>query len=136
MPTLDELNQRAAGHFPGYLGIVFTSADPTAVRLQCPVRPELMAPNGFLHGGAVASLADTCAGFACYMNLPDGATGYTTVELKTNFMGTATSGTVECVATAVHLGRSTHVWDVMVSHRETQKSLAVFRCTQLILYAQ
>lgn len=136
MPTLDDLNQRAAGCFPGYLGIDFTSADPAAVRLECPVRQELMAPNGFLHGGAVVSVADTCAGFACYLNLPAGATGYTTVELKNNFIGTATSGTIECVATAVHLGRSTHVWDVAVSHRESGKTIAQFRCTQLILYAK
>lgn len=134
MQTVDQLNQRAAGYFPGYLGIAFISADPAAVRLECPVRPELMAPNGFLHGGAVVSIADTCAGFACYLNLPKRATGYTTVELKNNFVGTATAGTIECVATAVHLGRSTHVWDVVVSHRESSNVIAMFRCTQLILY--
>ena len=135
MTSVGAFNQRAAGFFPAHLGIVFTSAEPSAVRAECPVRQELMAPNGYLHGGAVVSLADTCAGFACYVNLPAGATGYTTAELKTNFLGTATDGTIECVATAVHLGRSTHVWDATVTHVESGKIIAVFRCTQLILYA-
>jgi uncharacterized protein (TIGR00369 family) len=58
-----------AGYYPAHLGIVFTSIEATAVRAECPVQPHLMAPNGYLHGGAVVSLADTCAGFACYANL-------------------------------------------------------------------
>lgn len=136
MNTVETFNQRAAGFFPAYLGIVFTSADPSAVRVECPVRQELMAPNGFLHGGAVVSLADTCAGFACYANLPADASGYTTVELKSNFVGTAKDGTLACVATAVHLGRSTHVWDATVTHVESGRTLAVFRCTQMLLYAK
>lgn len=134
MLTIDDFTRRASGTFPAYLGIVFTSADPAAVRVECPVRPELLAPNGYMHGGAVVSIADTCAGFACHANLPSGATGYTTVELKSNFLGTATSGTLGCVATAVHLGRSTHVWDVSVRHLESGRTIAEFRCTQLILY--
>ena len=136
MHSINDFNARASTFFPGYLGVVFTSADPAAVRVECPVRRELMAPNGFLHGGAVASIADTCAGFACYANLPDGAVGYTTIEFKSNFVGTATDGTVACVATAVHMGRSTHVWDATVTHVETDRTIAHFRCTQLILYAK
>ena len=135
MTRVEEFNARAAGYFPAHLGIVFTSAEPSSVRAECPVRQELMAPNGYLHGGAVVSLADTCAGFASYVNLPAGATGYTTAELKTNFLGTARDGTLACVATAVHLGRSTHVWDATVTHIESGRKIAVFRCTQLILYA-
>lgn len=134
MYTIDDLNTRASHHFPSFIGMVFTSADPAAIRAECPVRPEFMGPSGFLHGGLVASVADTCAGFACTVNLPPGAMGFTTVELKTNFLGTARDGTIEGVATAVHLGRSTHVWDVTVTHRESGKTIAAFRCTQLILY--
>lgn len=136
MPTIDDFNRRAAGFFPGYLGIVFTDADPEAVRAECPIRPELVAPNGYLHGGAVVSLADTCAGFACHANLPEGASGYTTAELKSNFLGTARDGTLACVATVLHRGRSTHVIDATVTHVESGRTMAVFRCTQLILYAR
>lgn len=134
MYTIDDLNARARDHFPAFIGMVFTNADPAAIRAECPVRPVLMGPSGFLHGGLVTSVADTCAGFACTVNLPIGALGFTTVELKTNFLGTALDGTIETVASAVHLGKSTQVWDVNVTHKESGKTIAVFRCTQLILY--
>ena len=136
MSLLEQFNARVVGHFPDYLGIVFTHADLASVRAECRVRPELMAPNGFLHAGAVVSLADTCAGFACVANLPPDASGFTTIELKSNFLGTARDGTIACVAAPVHLGRSTHVWDAVVSHAESGKTIAMFRCTQMILYGK
>lgn len=95
-----------------------------------------MASNGYLHAGSVVTLADTSCGYGCLVNLPAGATGFTTVELKSNHLGTALDGTVECVATAVHLGRTTQVWDAVVSHRESGKTIALFRCTQMILYGK
>jgi 1,4-dihydroxy-2-naphthoyl-CoA hydrolase len=132
--TVEAFNQRLVGFYPAHLGIVFTSAEPAAVRAEFLVQAHLMAPNGYLHGGAVVSLADTCAGFACFANLPAEASGYTTAELKMNFLGTAKQGTIACVATPVHLGRSTQVWDATVTHVESGRKLAVFRCTQMILY--
>lgn len=134
MYSVDDLNKRAAGSFPAYLGITFTRGDATGVSAECPVRQELMAPNGYLHAGAVVSLADTCAGFACFSNLPDGASGFTTAELKSNFLGTTREGTIACTATFAHKGRSTHVIDATVTHVESGRTLALFRCTQLILY--
>jgi uncharacterized protein (TIGR00369 family) len=95
-----------------------------------------MAPNGFLHAGSVVTLADTCAGYGCVANLPEGAVGFTTIELKSNHLGTARDGTVACVAKAVHLGRTTQVWDAVVRHKETGKTLALFRCTQMVLYGK
>jgi uncharacterized protein (TIGR00369 family) len=93
-----------------------------------------MAPNGFLHAGSVVTLADTSAGYGCISNLPAGANGFTTIELKSNHLGTARDGTIECSATAVHLGKTTQVWDAVVTHRETGKTIALFRCTQMVLY--
>ena len=133
MKTVEAFNQRLAGFFPAHLGIVFTSVEQNAVCAEFRVQPHLMAPNGYLHGGAVVSLADTCAGFACFANLPEGASGYTTAELKMNFVGTAMHGTIACVASPVHLGRSTQVWDAKVTHVESGRTLGVFRCTQMIL---
>jgi len=66
--------------------------------------------------------------------LPPDATNFTTVELKTNFLGTARGGTVACAARPVHLGRNTHVWDATVVRKADQKAIALFRCTQMILY--
>lgn len=135
MHTPDQFNTLGARHLPGHLGIVITAVEGTEVRSELPVRQELMAPNGFLHAGSIVTLADTSAGYGCVANLPAGASGFTTVELKSNHMGTAREGIIVCVAKAVHLGRTTQVWDATVSHRQTGKTIALFRCTQMILYA-
>jgi uncharacterized protein (TIGR00369 family) len=70
------------------------------------------------------------------VHLPQGATGFTTIELKSNFLGTAREGTIDCVATAAHVGCTTQLWDATVTHRESGKTIALFRCTQLVLYPE
>jgi len=130
MLTVDQLNARTTGFFPGHLGIRFVHAAPGEVTAEMAVRPEFLAPNGYLHAGAVVSLADTAAGFGCVSALPAHATGFTTVELKSNHLGTA----LDCSARPAHLGRTTQVWDATVSHRESGRTLALFRCTQMVLY--
>ena len=134
MITLDALNKRGAEYLPGHLGIVFDHVDANELRSSLEVRKALMAPNGFLHAGTVVTLADTSCGYGCLSRLPDGAAGFTTIELKSNFLGTAREGTIECAARPVHLGKQTQVWDAVVTHRETGKTIALFRCTQMILY--
>lgn len=136
MYTTDQLNQRSSGTFPGYLGIVFTHASASEMRAELPVKHELRAPNGYLHAGSVVTLADTCSGYGCFSQLPPGASGYTTIELKSNHLGTARDGTLECTARPAHKGRTTQVWDAVVTHRESGKTIALFRCTQMILYAK
>ncbi len=133
---LQRFNEIGRQVLPGYLGIVITQVEGPEVRGELTVRPQLMAPNGFLHAGSLVTLADTCAGYGCAANLPEGATGFTTIELKSNHLGTARDGTVECVARAVHLGGSTQVWDATVTQRETGKTLVMFRCTQMVLRAR
>lgn len=135
MNTLaDQFNARGADALPGHLGLVITQVSTTEVRSELAVKPTTMAPNGFLHAGSVVTLADTSCGYGCVANLPKDATGFTTIELKSNHLGTAREGTIDCVATPVHLGRNTQVWDATVTHRETGKTIALFRCTQMVLY--
>lgn len=134
MPSVEQFNKVGIGHLPGLLGLVVTHAGKAEMRVEFAVTKSHMAPNGFLHAGSVVTLADTACGYGCVNNLPEGASGFTTIELKSNHLGTAQEGTVECVATAVHLGRTTQVWDAIVTHRETGKTMAMFRCTQMILY--
>ena len=136
MFTVDQLTHRGDGRLPGLLGIVCTNAGPGEIHLQLQVRPDLMAPNGYLHAATVVALADTSTGYGCFSNLPEGATGFTTVELKSNHVGTARDGTIKSVAKPVHRGRNTQVWDAVVTHLETGKTIAMFRCTQMILYAK
>lgn len=106
------------------------------LRAEFQVQRSLLAPNGYLHAGSVVALADTCTGYGCFANLPDGATGFTTLELKSNHLGTAREGIVACIAKAVHLGKTTQVWDAIVTNKGSGKTIAIFRCTQMILYAK
>jgi 1,4-dihydroxy-2-naphthoyl-CoA hydrolase len=129
------LNQIGRGHFPEHVGITITSVSQGSLEGVLPVTPQLMAPNGYLHAGSVVTLADTLAGYACAAHLPENATGFTTVELKTNFLGTTRQGTLQCEARAAHLGRTTQIWDATVWSSEARdKPIALFRCTQLVLY--
>jgi 1,4-dihydroxy-2-naphthoyl-CoA hydrolase len=99
------------------------------------LRPELLAPNGYLHAATIVALADSACGYGCIASLPDGASGFTTIELKTNFLATALEGTISCESELAHGGRTTQVWDATVTD-EAGKKLALFRCTQLLLYAE
>jgi len=127
-------NRFGADSLPGHLGIIVRHVGDGEVRLELPVARHLMAPNGYLHAGSIVTLADTASGYGCISSLPEGATGFTTIELKSNHLGTARDGTLECIAKAAHRGRTTQVWDAVVTHRESGKTLALFRCTQMVLY--
>ena len=105
-----------------------------AVESRMAVRREVMAPNGFLHAASVIALADTSCGYGCVASLPEGAKGFTTIELKSNFLGTARDGDIACRATPVHLGRTTQVWDAVVTNEASGARIALFRCTQMVLW--
>ena len=136
MLTLEHLNKIGIGRLPGLLGIVITHAGGSEIKAELAVVETHMAPNGYLHAGTVVTLADTCAGYGCIVNLPPGATGFTTIELKSNHLGTAKEGTIVASAKPAHLGKTTQVWDTIVTHRDSGKTIALFRCTQMILYAK
>jgi 1,4-dihydroxy-2-naphthoyl-CoA hydrolase len=125
-------NRLSIGRLPGLLGIVVTTIERGRVRLELPVRDELLAPNGYLHAATVVALAETGAGYGCIALLDEGET-FTTIELASNFLGTARQGTLVAEGRARHLGRTTQIWDMEVSDPARGKTLALFRCTQLIL---
>lgn len=131
--TVEGLNARGPGHLPGWFGIEIQSIEPGKLRACLTIRPEMLAPNGFLHAATVVALADTAAGYATIAHLPAGAESFTTIELKSNFLGTLTEGLLLCEASAVHTGRTTQVWDAEVSSEDGRR-LALFRCTQMILW--
>ena len=134
MTTIDQLNARGEGFLPGLIGIEFISIEPGRLTSRLTVRPELLAPNGYLHAAVIIALADTTCGYGTFTDLPDGAQNFTTIELKSNFLNTARQGGIACVATRVHNGRTTQVWDAQVTDETSGKTIALFRCTQLILY--
>lgn len=135
-PEIDpaDLKRRGEGRLPGFIGIEILAVEPRRISVRLPLRPEHLAPNGFLHGATVVALADTACGYGTLSHLPAGAANFTTVELKTNYFGTVREGAVICDATPVHLGRSTQVWDADVRNEGNGQRLALFRCTQMILW--
>ena len=132
--TPENMNKFGASSLPGFLGIEITRVAESEVAARLEVKPHHLAPNGYLHAGAVITLADTAAGYACVANLPEGANSFTTIELKSNHLGTARDGAIACVAKPAHLGKTTQVWDVVVTNEANGKTIALFRCTQMILY--
>ena len=118
---------------PGQLGCVFDEASASLVVGHIDVTPNLIAGTGFLFAPAVVALADTCAAIGCGRAIEHDAS-FTTIELKSNFLSTARVGErVTCRAVPAHLGRQTHVWDCTVINEATGRTMALFRCTQMIL---
>src|SRR5262245_77575 len=132
--TLEDWNAAGVDYLPGLLGMTFSKIEPGEVVARMPVRTALMAWNRFLHAGSIVSLADTCCGYGTVRSLPQGASGFTTIELKSNFLGTALDGIIVCTAKPLHQGRSTQVWDTRVQREGSDNAIAHFRCTQMILW--
>ena len=131
--TPEDIKRTASGTLVEQLGIEWEYVRQGETSAYISIQPHHLAPNGYLHGGTVVALADTCCGFGCLASLPAEAESFTTVELKTNFLGTATQGVVSCVATMTHGGRATQVWDAVISNAQG-KEIALFRCTQFVIY--
>ena len=132
--TNEELAARVGLGFPSSLDPTVHTLEAELVVLSFDVGEHHHAANGYLHAGAVVTLADTACGYGTLAGLPDGADGFTTVELKSNHLSTVTSGQVTVTATRVHAGRSTQVWDATITGGDPERTLALFRCTQMILY--
>ncbi|MCR6644196.1 MAG: PaaI family thioesterase [Terricaulis sp.] len=129
------LTERQAGKLPDHLGLEWLEARQGFIRGRFLAAEHHMAPNGFLHAASVIALADSACGYGCAISLPEGASGFTTVELKSNFLGTARVGEgVKTEARLVHGGRSSQVWDAVVTNEASGKTMALFRCTQMVLY--
>ncbi|MGD9934082.1 MAG: PaaI family thioesterase [Dehalococcoidia bacterium] len=134
-PTTPEgWNERSQGRLPGHIGVVVTKIESGLAEGRLDVLPHHLAPNGFLHAATVVAAADTLAGYGCTMSLPEGANGFTTIELKSNFLGTVREGAILVVAKLSHGGRTTQVWDAEVRGEANDRVIALFRCTQMVLY--
>lgn len=130
----EALRQASEYTLPGHMGLELIELGEGSAQMRCDIQDFHHAPNGYLHAGAVITLADTAAGYGCVGNWPEGATGFTTLELKANFTGTLREGSMVADAAMIHGGRTTQVWDVEVSDEASGKKLAYFRATQVILY--
>jgi 1,4-dihydroxy-2-naphthoyl-CoA hydrolase len=130
-----QLSTRMRTGLSAHLGIRLVAVHPGYLCAQLEIAPHHLAANGYLHAGSVVTLADTACGFGCFATLPEGAYSFTTIELKSNFLRTVTTGSLRAEARLVHGGRRTQVWDATVLDAQ-DRALALFRCTQMILYPE
>jgi 1,4-dihydroxy-2-naphthoyl-CoA hydrolase len=131
----DRLTNAMEGRLPGTFGLELLEVEHGRAEGRMDLRPEHLAPNDFLHAATVIAIADSCSGMGCLASLPEDAGGFTTIELKTNFLATAKEGALRCEALMVHGGGRTQVWDATVRREEDDRVIALFRCTQYLLPA-
>jgi 1,4-dihydroxy-2-naphthoyl-CoA hydrolase len=131
---IPKLNAMTVGHFPERIGYEVLSVGVRSIATRIDVTRELWGPNKILHGGVIVTLADTTCGYGARLYLPEGATGFATLELKVNYLRPVTDGGARCDAQIVHVGRTTQVWDATVSVEESGKPIALVRCTQSVLW--
>jgi uncharacterized protein (TIGR00369 family) len=130
--SLQDLQSRQKGTLSEMLGFEIKGFDELGLTASMEIKAHHLAPNGYLHAASIITLADTACGFGCMLSLPEGANSFTTIELKSNHLGTAREGKLEVLAKPVHSGRTTQVWDATVS--AAGKTIALFRCTQMVLW--
>ena len=119
--------------FAELMGVTFTEAEKERVVARMPVRPDLCTLGHTIHGGALMAFADSVGAAATVINLPEDAKGTTTIESKTNFIGGAIEGAaVIAIATPVHRGRRTQVWQTRLE-TEAGKLVAIVTQTQMVL---
>jgi 1,4-dihydroxy-2-naphthoyl-CoA hydrolase len=118
--------------FSALMGVQITEASKEQVVGTLLVRADLCTLANIIHGGAVMAFADTLGATGAFLNLPEGSKGTTTIESKTNFLGAAPEGSVVTgVATPVHVGRRTSVWQIRLTTPEGQ--VALVTQTQMVL---
>ncbi|MDA1075050.1 MAG: PaaI family thioesterase [Proteobacteria bacterium] len=126
--------RKHAESLPALLGMEMDWVGDKAIQVSLKITHDHLNPaHNAVHAGSVVALADTASGWGCIAHLPVNAIGFTTIDLSCNLIGSVTSGRLICKAQMLHGGRTTQVWDAIISN-EAGKRLAAFRCTELILY--
>ena len=120
--------------FLGLIGLDVLRVDDQQVKINLKIGSSHVAPNGMVHGGCAVVLADTACGIGSIALLPKGAKAHATIELKCNFIRPAKMETMVCEAAPIHMGRTTQLWDARVYSEQSLKTIAHFRCTQMIIW--
>ncbi|MEQ4574056.1 MAG: hotdog fold thioesterase [Gammaproteobacteria bacterium] len=130
--SLDELNALSRGTLIEHLGIVFTGAGEDWVRATMPVDARTRQPYGLLHGGASVVLAETLGSSAGNLCVDPAAEVCVGLEINANHLRAVTQGIVTGTARAVHVGRSTQVWDIVIED-EAGRRVCVSRLTLAVV---
>lgn len=131
---LDGLRERMPRTLAATLGIKLVEITPERVTATMPVDARTHQPFGLLHGGASVALAETVASIGAWLNVAQDDMGAVGLEINANHVRGVRGGVVTGVATPLHRGRTTHVWDVRI-HDDEQRLVCVSRCTVAIVPA-
>jgi uncharacterized protein (TIGR00369 family) len=133
-PELDlaALNEFTNGTLPDVLGVEYLEVNPGRLVARMPVERRVHQPFGLLHGGASVVLAETLASMGAWLNIDQGSQNAVGLEINANHLRAVRGGHVTGVATPIHLGRTTHVWDIRITD-DNDKLVCVSRCTIAIV---
>ena len=120
------------GTLPDVLGIEFVALSKQRLVATMPVERRVHQPFGLLHGGASVVLAESLASIGGWLNIDQATQHAVGLEINANHLRPVRSGLVTGVATPIHIGRTTHVWDVRISD-ENDRLVCVSRCTIAII---
>lgn len=130
--TLEQLNEQSRGSLIDTLGISYTLATPERVEAVMMVDERTRQPFGILHGGAALALAETVAGLGSMLVLGEGGT-VVGMQVSGNHVSSARDGEqVRAVATPVHIGFRTHVWNVEVEEALSARRISTVRVTNMV----
>ena len=130
--SIDELNRLSRGTLIEHLGIVFTAAGEDWLQATMPVEPRTRQPYGLLHGGASVVLAETLGSSAGNLCLDTGVQMAVGLEINANHLRAVRQGVVTGTARALHVGRSTQVWEIRIED-ERGRAVCVSRLTLAVV---
>lgn len=130
--SLEKLKPLGKGTMGEYLGIEWVELGDNFLKAKMPVDHRTIQPYGLLHGGASCTLAETIGSVASAMVIDHNRFQCVGLEINANHVHSAMSGYVTGIATPLHLGKSTHVWDIKI-HNENEKLVCVSRLTVAVI---
>lgn len=130
--TLNRILDAGKGSMDQHLGIEWTELGPDFLKARMPVDQRTKQPYGLLHGGASCVLAESLGSFASAMVIDPAQFQCVGIEINANHVHSATQGYVTGIAMPLHLGKSTHVWDIRI-YNEQEKMVCVSRLTVAII---
>jgi len=131
-PNLDDLNAAQRNTIGELLDIRFEAFDDESITASMAVDARTHQPYGLLHGGASVVLAESLGSTASYLCIDTQQFYCVGLEVNANHLRGLRSGRVTAVARAVHLGRTTHVWDIRLSG-DDGKTSCISRLTMAIV---
>lgn len=131
-PDIAAINTRSRGTMVEHLGIVVTEAGPDWLRGTMPVDARTRQPYGLLHGGASVALAETLGSIAGNLCVDGARSMVVGLEINANHLRASREGVVTGTARALHVGRSTQVWEIRIEN-DAGKPVCISRLTLAVV---